>query len=197
MVRFDGCLSDAYTGAVLGKGETKYFFLVWSLEGIRIWDYVLSVCDWVCVHNFKPEVFLFESTSALNLSCPKISQRYLSGSPMCLASHGKIDVMLMRTLTKTFLARKQNIPGLKMRGSEIGDWRFWNLKLFPYAYSSCPPVQGTPWSQVNPTLPPDYQTNPVSRPTNGAARYLMLMHQTSEKWPPANNLRFSSFWFAL
>ena len=41
---------------------------------------------------------------------------------MCLASHGKIDVMLMRTLTKTFLAQKQNIPGLKMRGFEIGDF---------------------------------------------------------------------------
>ena len=108
--------------------------LCFQYRTIGIWDYVLSVCDWVCVHNFKPEVFLFESTSALNLSCPKISQRYLSGSPMCLASHGMIEVMLMQTLTKTFLAWKQNIPGLKMRGSEIGDWTFWNLKLFQDAY---------------------------------------------------------------
>ena len=115
-------------------GEMSLLSRIKLFVTIGIWDYVLSVCDWVCVHNFKPEVFLFESTSALNLSCPKISQRYLSGSPMCLASHGKIDVMLMRTLTKTFLARKQNNPGLKMRGSEIGDWTFWNLKLFQDAY---------------------------------------------------------------
>ena len=54
---------------------------------------------------------------------------------MCLASHGMIEIMLTQTLTKTFLAWKQNIPGLKLRGSEIGYIRFWNLQLFPYAYS--------------------------------------------------------------
>ena len=91
---------------------------------IRIWDYVLSVCDWVCVHNLKPEVLLFESRSALYLPCPEMSQRYLSGSPMCLASHGKINAMLMRTLTKTFLAWNQNIPGLMLRGCEISIIRF-------------------------------------------------------------------------
>ena len=32
------------------------------------------------------------------------AQRYLSGSPMSLASDGMIEVMLMRTLTDTFLA---------------------------------------------------------------------------------------------
>ena len=44
-----------------------------------------------------------------NISCPKISERYLSGSDMCLASHGMIEVMLMQTLTK-------NIPALKTSG---------------------------------------------------------------------------------
>ena len=112
----------------------------WTCEGFTVmqitmtvnlyWDpidkflRVLSVCDWVCVHNFRPEVFLFESMSALNIYCPKTSERYLSGSPMCLASHGMIEVMLMQTLTKTFLAWKHNIPGLRLRGSEIGFIRF-------------------------------------------------------------------------
>ena len=117
-------------------GECATADEVMKISRIRIWDYVLSVCDWVCVHNFRPEVFLFGSMSALNISCPKISERYLSGSPMCLASHGMIEVMLMQTLTKTFLAWKQNIRGLKLRGSEIGYIRFWNLQLFPYAYST-------------------------------------------------------------
>ena len=104
--------STLHTLSIWGGGIALHM----TLLTIGILDYVLSVCDWVCVHNFRPELFLFESVSAFNLSCPKISKRYLSGSPMCQSSHGMIDVMLMRTLTKN-LAWKQNIPGLKLRGS--------------------------------------------------------------------------------
>ena len=41
--------------------------------------------------NLRPEMLWLGSESALDLSCPKISQRGLSGSPMCPASHGIAD----------------------------------------------------------------------------------------------------------